>query len=70
MLMAQLPGRIDAPDPLGGAADEQQRCGSQHTDEDNADAQLAGAVHRQIQPSHHNSAQDRTQHRQRDADSS
>lgn len=62
--------RIDAPDPLGGAANEQQRCGSQQTDEDNARAQLAGAVHRQIQPSHHNSTQDCTQHRQRDTDSS
>lgn len=68
--MAQLPGRIDAPDPLSGAADEQQRCGSQYTDEDNAGTQLAGAVHRQIKSSHHNSAQDRTQHRQRDTDSS
>lgn len=68
--MAQLPGRIDAPDPLGGAADEQQRGGGQHTDEDNAGAQLAGTIHRQIQPSHHNSAQDCTQHRQRDTNSS
>ena len=62
--------REDTGDPLGGAANEQQRHGGEHAEQDGDGAQLAGSTDGKIQPPHQDSAQDGAQHCHRDPDSS
>lgn len=68
--LGSVPEGVHPGDLLGGAADEQQRQGGEHTEEDGSGAQPAGTAHGDIHPAHQRAAQDGAEHRQRDTNSS